>query len=60
MFLWRCWSDKLLFELKDSDDQGTSVKIHAIPNLFKIWVPAGEKLRDLDKVVAQLSERIRQ
>lgn len=60
MFVWRCWSDKLLFDLKDSDDKRTSVKIHAIPNLLKIRVPAGEILRDPDKVLAQVSERIRE
>jgi hypothetical protein len=57
--LWRCYSDKLIFELKSADGVRTNVNVYAIPNLIRIKVGEGEKLTDLDDLVARLEGEIR-
>ncbi len=41
--LWRCWSDKLLIRLTESADQRTSIRVVAIPNLFRSSVRKQER-----------------
>ena len=36
IFLWRCWSDKLIFDFTLVDENRTKVNIFAVPNLFRI------------------------
>jgi hypothetical protein len=55
MIVWRCWSDKILFELKKEGPDKTRVDISALPNLFRIKVRKNERVVDLDKLVSQLS-----
>ena len=57
--LWRCWSDKLLFELKSGDGVRTNVNVYVIPNLMRIKVGKDEKLTDLDDLVAHLVTEMR-
>jgi hypothetical protein len=54
MILWRCWSDKLLFEVKKLDHNSTSVSIYAIPNLFRVIVGEDETVTNLNDLVSKL------
>jgi hypothetical protein len=56
IFLWRCWSDKLIFDFNLVDENRTEVNIFAVPNLFRIKVKKGETLVDLDKLLSQLKK----
>jgi hypothetical protein len=58
--VWRCWSDRLLFELKSVDSRTTKLDIYAIPNLFRIRAPEKEDVTQLDRIVPELIEKIRQ
>ncbi len=58
IIVWRCWSDRLLFELKKDGANRTKVSIYALPNLFRIKVRKNEEIVDLDKVVSQLTLKI--
>src|SRR5579864_4743106 len=42
MIAWRCWSDKLVFEVKPISEGSTRVTVFAIPNLFRIRVKSDE------------------
>ena len=52
--LWRCWSDKLIFEVKGIDADNTRLKVYAIPNLFRFKVAQNEKPMDLTQFLSQL------
>lgn len=54
LILWRCWGDKLLFRIWETESNRTQVDIFVIPNLFRIRLRKGEKLIDLNKIVSQL------
>lgn len=54
MLIWQCWSDKLIFEIKEVDENRTKVSIFAVPNLFRIKIKKGEKVADPHKLVSQL------
>jgi hypothetical protein len=54
VILWRCWSDKLIFELKQIDTATTQVKIYAVPNLFRYRASKHEKTFELRELVSQL------
>ena len=56
IFLWRCWSNKLIFDFNLVDENRTEVNIFAVPNLFRIKVKKGETLVDLDKLLSQLKK----
>ena len=56
MILWRCWSDKLIFNVYSVDENRTEVNIYAVPNLFRIKVKKGEKLVDLEGLLSQLKD----
>ena len=58
MILWRCWADKLLFEVKQIEKNKTKVDIFGLPNLFRIKVKKGEALTDINKVLSRLKEGI--
>jgi hypothetical protein len=34
--LWRCWSGKLLFEVREAEDGKTAIDVYALPDLFRI------------------------
>jgi hypothetical protein len=55
LVLWRCWSDRLLFKLKNEDGHRTIVNVYAVPNLMRIAVRKHEKLMDLHNLVERLA-----
>jgi hypothetical protein len=55
LFLWRCCSDKLLIQLTDDTDYKTSIRLDAIPNLFRISIGKHEREVKLDGLLAELA-----
>jgi len=53
MGLWRCWSDKLLLQIKSVHPNMTSVSVYAIPNLWRIR--SSEKVTDIESLLSQLA-----
>jgi hypothetical protein len=60
LLFWRCWSDEVLFEVKEMGREETKLNVYAIPNLFRIRVRKNEKVRDLMSLATHLTERTRQ
>jgi hypothetical protein len=58
MLLWRCWADKLLFEVKQIDEDKTKVDIFGLPNLFRIKVKEGEAITSIEEITSRLKECI--
>ena len=56
MILWRCYSDKMLFEIKSIKDDVTRIDISLIPNLFRIKVKKNEKLADINQIISFLKK----
>jgi hypothetical protein len=54
MLIWKCWSDRLVFEIEEVHENKTKVSIFAIPNLFRFKIKYGEKLEDPKNLVSQL------
>ncbi len=54
VILWRCWSDKLVFEIKQIDTATTQVKIYAVLNLFRYGVSKHEKTFELRELISEL------
>ena len=54
VILWRCWSDKLVFEVKQIDTATTQVRIYAAPNLFRFRASKHEKTFELRELVSRL------
>jgi hypothetical protein len=54
LVLWRCWNDRLLFNMKELDAANTEVTIYSIPNLFRLNLKPDEKTTDLTKLVSEL------
>lgn len=54
LVLWRCWSDRLVFDMKELDAAKTEVTIYSIPNLFRVNLKPNEKTTDLSKLVSEL------
>jgi hypothetical protein len=55
IILWRCWSDKLVFELSGIGQNKTQLDVYAIPNLFKTRLDPGETAVDAGKLLSQLA-----
>jgi hypothetical protein len=55
LFLWRCWSDKVLIQLTDGADGKTGIRLDAIPNLFRISIGKDEHEIKLDGLLAELA-----
>ena len=55
LFLWRCWSEKLLIQLTDDADCKTNIRLDAIPNLFRISIEKHEREAKLDGLLAELA-----
>lgn len=55
VIFWRCWSDKLVFEIKRIDSAKTQVKIYAVPNLFRYRTHRDEETVELRELVSRLS-----
>jgi hypothetical protein len=53
--VWRCWSDKLLFDVKEVDSKTSSISVSAIPNLLRTSIKPGETVVDAQTLVSQLS-----
>jgi hypothetical protein len=53
--LWRCWSDKLLFRMRNVAPATTRVEVYAIPNFLRFTVRRGETVSDPLLVVRRLS-----
>ena len=51
LVLWRCWADRLVFNVKELDSANTEVTIYSIPNLFRLHLKPNEKTTDLAKLV---------
>jgi hypothetical protein len=54
LIFWRCWSDKLVFEVKPTDTARTQVKIYAVPKLFRYRTYKNEETFELRELVSQL------
>jgi hypothetical protein len=54
VILWRCWSDKLVFEVKQIDTATTQVKIYAVPNLIRYRASKHEETFELRELISQL------
>ena len=54
MGLWRCWSDKLLLEVRDAGDDGSAIGVYALPNLTRWRVRKGEQVHELGQLVSAL------
>jgi hypothetical protein len=55
--LWRAWSDKLLFQIKEIGPNETQVKVYAIPNLLRYEAGKDEKVLErgeLERLVTRL------
>jgi hypothetical protein len=59
MGFWRCWSDKLLFEIKKVSPGVSSISVYGIPNLLRMRVKSGETVIDLDAMVSHLADACR-
>jgi hypothetical protein len=59
MGFWRCWSDKVLFEIKEVSPNVSSISVYGIPNLLRMRVKPGETVSDLDAMVSQLADACR-
>lgn len=54
LILWRCWSDKLIFEVKRIDAAKTQVKMYAVPNLFRYKTYKNEETFEMRRLVSQI------
>jgi hypothetical protein len=54
MVVWRCWSDKLLFEVTDTGIGNTTIGVYALPSLFRLGVRRGERVVRPGEVIAAL------
>src|SRR5262249_47005547 len=52
---WKCWSEKLLIEIKPMDSSGSSVSIYGIPSLWKIKMNRGDSPADIKALVSRLA-----
>lgn len=53
LILWRCWGDKILFELVQTAEKITRLTAYAIPNLFIVIDPR-EHVVDVRDILAKL------
>jgi len=53
--LWRCWSERLLFKLRQLDDRTTDVAVFAIPAAFRITIPDDETVCDPEGLLSKLT-----
>jgi hypothetical protein len=54
LFVWRCRSDKLLIQLTEDGHGRTSIRLDAIPNLFRISIGQHEHEIKLDRLLEEL------
>jgi hypothetical protein len=54
MWLWRCWSDRLEFQLHEVGAGHTRVTVNAIPNFLRTGLRSGEQATDVQALVAGL------
>jgi hypothetical protein len=54
LFLWRCWSDKLVFDVRTGEEGGSTVNVYAVPNLLRIGAAKNEKVTDVSGIIATL------
>jgi hypothetical protein len=52
LLLWRCWSVKLVFDVRTGEDGGATVNVYAVPNLLRVSVAKSEKVTDVSSIVA--------
>jgi hypothetical protein len=58
MIFWECWGDRVLFEIKQIEQNKTKVTIFAMLSLLRIKVGKKEKRVDLDKLISELKSII--
>ena len=54
MICWRCWSDKLVFEVKEIEKTKTRINVYAVPNLLRLKVGQNEKIVELKELISRL------
>jgi hypothetical protein len=54
LLLWRCWSDKLVFEVRTDEEGDATVNVYAVPNLLRISVAKNEKLTDVSGIITTI------
>src|SRR5262245_5565651 len=54
--LWRCWTDRLEFNLEQLGPGQTRVTINAVPNLLRVGAKAGERVVDLVRLSSALQK----
>jgi hypothetical protein len=54
LLLWRCWSDKVLIQLTEDGERRTSIRLDAIPNLFRVRTGKHESEIKLDGLLEEL------
>lgn len=52
--IWRCWADRLVFEVSQDDPSASNISIFALPNLMRIRKVPGELVFDLQKIKSEL------
>ena len=52
--LWRCWSDKLRFNVTGGGAKSTTLEISALPNLFRWRLRDGEAACDAKSLIGAL------
>jgi hypothetical protein len=54
MVLWRCWNDRIVFEIKRIDAANTRVRVFTVPNLFRFKVEKNERPIEVNDLVCRL------
>jgi hypothetical protein len=54
--LWRCWNDRIVFEIKKIDAANTRVRVFTVPNLFRFKVERDERPIEVNDLVSHLFE----
>lgn len=54
MLVWRCWSDRLVIQVRQLGPGRSTLEMSALPNLFRYKVGRGERLCDIEALVAEL------
>ncbi len=57
LFLWSCWSDKLLFAVTAGSGGRARVNVYSIPNLLKVRIAITESVSDARQVIAAVQQK---
>ena len=59
LIFWRCWNDRLLFDIRATSNGNAVVNAYVVPNLFMVSVPKGGNMHDAGRIVMALTEALR-